>query len=166
MELRSPHGLRLTPVVLENRPENLIEVAPVALERSTKDALLQRSELSQRGIPAAVRRNRSRLEPMHANDAEREVDDGFRAFHEHATAPERRADGKSPFCAAESGLELANLKQPHRIVIAVWHDAEAKAVAARPIVMSLLDETLEAFHRARQRRYELRHFFGRQHRQQ
>ena len=158
--------LRLAPVVLENRPENLIEVPPVALERSAQNAFLQRADFPQRGVAAAVRRNRPRLEPMHADDAEREVDDGPRTFDEHAAAPERRADGKSPFRAAESGLELPHLEQPHRIVVAVGHDAEAEAVAARPLVMRLGDESLEAFHRARQRRDELRHFFARQHRQQ
>src|SRR5688500_2521775 len=127
VKLRTPDGLRLAPVFLEDRPQDLIEIPAVALERAAEDAFLERADLAQRRIAAAVRGDRPGFEAVHADYAEREIDDGFCAFHEYAASPERRANRETPLRAAESRLELPHLKQSHRVLITVRHDGEAKA---------------------------------------
>src|SRR5437660_10635084 len=103
---------------------------------------------------------------MHADNPEREIDDGARARLKHTSTPERRAQRKTPLRAAEPRLELAHLKQPHRVFVAVRHNAVAETVARQPLVVNFADEPMKAVYRTRQRRHELGDFVGAQHGQQ
>ena len=72
--LRDPAALGL-PVLVENRPQRLIQVLAVLQERLAKDAFLHGADLPQRAVAAAVADRRARLEPVHADRLEREADD-------------------------------------------------------------------------------------------
>src|SRR5262245_50961805 len=85
---RTPHRLRAAPVLVEDRPQGLVEVLTVAQERLSQDAFLNRADLSQRTVSAPVRDGSTRLEAMRADRVEREVDHHASAVEERARAPE------------------------------------------------------------------------------
>src|SRR3954465_11507542 len=101
--LRSPVGSRL-PVLVENRPQHLVEVLTVLQERLPQYAFLHRAHLAERAVAAAVTDRRARPQTGHADRAEREADQQLRAVLEHARAPERRSDREPPLRGAEPGL--------------------------------------------------------------
>src|SRR5215203_533584 len=47
VNLRPPHRLATAPIVVEDRPQRLIEILPVAEERLAQHALLHRADLPQ-----------------------------------------------------------------------------------------------------------------------
>ena len=63
---RTPNGLGLDPVVLQDRPQRLVQIFPIPEERSTKHAFLDSAQLPQRPVPAPVLQRGARLEPMAA----------------------------------------------------------------------------------------------------
>ena len=71
----------------EDRPERLIEVDAVSQERTLQDAFLRRAELVQRAVAPAVLERRARLEPVHADHIEHEIEDELGGIHEEAAAP-------------------------------------------------------------------------------
>src|SRR3954454_14388060 len=94
------------PILVEDRPQRLIEVLAVLLERLAKHPFLHRTELAERAVAAAVADRGARLEAMHTDLLEREAHDQLRAFLEHAGAPVRRSDRKAPLGRPEAGLQL------------------------------------------------------------
>src|SRR5689334_24792128 len=98
---RSPGRFGAEPLFGEDRPQHLIEVLAVAEERSPEYALARRADLAQRAAAASVGRRRPRLEPVHADRGEREVERQLRAVDEQAAAPELRRDRESPLADAE-----------------------------------------------------------------
>src|SRR3989442_2715945 len=101
-----PDLLRLQPILVENRPQHLIQLLAIPHERLTKNPFLHRADLLQRAVAATVPDRRTCLEAMHADCFEREVDDELGAFLEDSRAPEGRADRESPFRGAEPRFGL------------------------------------------------------------
>ena len=97
---------------------------------------------------------------------ERKIDHRPCSREKYAPAPERRANRKSPLRAAKSRIELPDLKQAHRILVAIRHDGETETVAEHALLVRFRDEPSESFHGAGQWRHELGDLFGGQHRQQ
>ena len=67
MDPGTPHRLRPAPVLVEDRPQRLVEVFAVAEERLAQDALLLRAHLAERAVAATVRDRSPRLEPVRAD---------------------------------------------------------------------------------------------------
>ena len=67
MDPGTPHGLRTAPVLVQDRPQRLVEVFAVAEERLAQDAFLHRADLAQRAVAATVRDRRPGLEPVRAD---------------------------------------------------------------------------------------------------
>src|SRR4051812_22325277 len=64
-----PDCIRL-PVLVENRPERLIEILAVLEERLAEQPFLDGADFSQRAVPAPVLHGRPSFQPMHANGVE------------------------------------------------------------------------------------------------
>src|SRR5450759_2352684 len=163
---RAPHDALRLPILVQNRPEGLVEIFAVAEERLAQDAFLHRANLPQGAVAATVEDRRAGLEAVRVDGVERKVDDHARAVHAPARAPERRANRESPLGRAEARLQLPHLEDPDGRVHPVGHHREAGVVACGALAVRPRDEPLEAFNRGRGRRDEARHFFGREHRQQ
>src|ERR1043165_377780 len=116
MHARAPHSALRSPILVQDRPQCLVEVLAVAEERLAQDAFLHRADLAQRAVAPPVEDGGAGLEPVSLDDVERKVDDHARAIREHPRAPERRANREAPYGRAESGLELADLEDPDRRV--------------------------------------------------
>src|SRR5262245_26565796 len=99
----------LAPGVAQDGPEALIVIHAVAKERGAKHRFLNRAELLQRAVASAVLESGPRLEPVHADDVEREIKDEPGGIHEDAFAPELRTEREAPFGDVEPWLESANL---------------------------------------------------------
>jgi hypothetical protein len=70
MELRRERGRRLTPLFPEDRPDDLVEVPAIALERAAQDAFLKRPDLAV-ALPRpfdAIDRASRRSTPMTPNE--------------------------------------------------------------------------------------------------
>src|SRR5206468_6469784 len=109
-DAEAPDRLRVAPVVIEQRPEGLIQVLSVAQERPPQDALLHGADFSQRPVAAPVPNGRARFQPMRADDVERKVEHQPAAFDENARSPEIGPDREAPFGRTETGLERADLE--------------------------------------------------------
>ena len=137
--------MRPTPVILEDRPENLIEEPPWTLERAAGGPFLQRAALPAPRSPA-VGGNRARFQAVYADHPERKIDHRPVQPREIAPAPERRANRKSPTSALPSRIELSDLKQAHRILVAIRHDGETETVPSMRSGVRFRDESSEPFH--------------------
>src|SRR5581483_4444242 len=142
-DARTPARFRLAPVVAQNRPERLIVILAVALERAAQDALLHGPQLSKRPVCASIRHGGARLEPVHTEHVEGEVDDHPRAFRKHAGPPVWRRERKSPFGVVETGTERTDAKQSDRRLAAPRHDGEARIFARGALTIAPCDEALE-----------------------
>ena len=79
--------------------------SPFCGERPAQHAFLDRAQLPERAVAAAVLDGRPRFEPMHAEHIEREVDDEPRTIDEDARAPELRGQREPPLGRPERRLE-------------------------------------------------------------
>src|SRR5207237_6890994 len=79
--LRGPAVLCL-PILVENRPQRLIEILAVLQERFAEQAFLHRADLSQRAVAAAVAHGSARLEAVNPDRLEREAHQQFSSFLE------------------------------------------------------------------------------------
>src|SRR5207237_4629154 len=143
----TPDRLRFEPVLLQNCPQSLVQMLAVADKRPPQHALLHRSELSQRAVAASVSERRTRFQPMHAQNLEREVDDQFGAVDEHAETPEFRRQRETPLRSAKGRLERAHLEDTDRCIRSVRHDGEAHILASLPLSNRPIDEASEAIER-------------------
>src|SRR5919202_1366123 len=94
-----PHDFAL-PVLVENRPEDLVEVLAVAEKRLSQDAFLNRAHLLERAVSAAVAQGSARFEAVDSHRIEREGDHELRAFLEHRRSPVPPTHRESPFSSA------------------------------------------------------------------
>src|SRR6185436_16816735 len=163
--LRDPAALGL-PVLVENRPQRLIQVLAVLQKGLAQNAFLHRADLAERTVAAPVADRGPRLETMHTDLFEREPDQQLGAFLEHAGAPVRRSDRKAPLGRAEAGLQLTQLEDPDRRVVAGERHGEARVGPGATLAVRPGDELLEAVHCRRRRRDETRNFLGRQQREE
>src|SRR6059036_2499059 len=107
-----------------------------------------------------------RLEAVHADGLEREVEHELGAVRERSRSPERRPNREAPLRGSPSRLDLPDLEDPDRGIHPVGHDGEAGVGSCRALPIRPHDEALEALDRRRRRRNEPRHFFRREHREQ
>ena len=84
------------PVDVEDRPEHLIVDQPILTERAAKDCFVHCADLAKRAVAAAVADCRPRLEPLHADRAEREVQRVGGTLEKQSSSPERPAQRKTP----------------------------------------------------------------------
>src|SRR5262249_33706203 len=159
---RSPRRLGLQPILVDDRPQQLIQVLAIAKERLPQHALAPGAELAQRAVAAAVQRRRTRFQPMNPDDQEPVVERQRGAVEERACAPELAGEREAPFGRSEVRLERANLHQPDRNVGGPRHDRVADVLPRGALAMRPRDEPLEAFHRRRRRRDEACDLRGRQ----
>src|SRR5688500_18874121 len=66
-------GASRLPVFIQDRVNHLIVVLAISQERAAQQPLLDRANLSQRAVAAAVLNRRARLEPMNADGVECEI---------------------------------------------------------------------------------------------
>src|SRR5688572_981351 len=123
-------------------------------ERSAQHAFLHGAEFAQCAVAASVRYRRARFEPAHTEYFNRKVHHHAPSVHEHARAPELRAEHEAPFRRLERGLELAHLKQSNCRGHAVRHYRETRSAAGRPFGADPRNELLETFDRGWRRRDE------------
>src|SRR5438093_319031 len=135
------------PIVLDDRVEDLVEILSVTHERLPECGFLHRSRLEQRRVAPSVQHGHARLQPMHTERFERELENLLGAVKESARPPERRPDGKSPVRCAETPLGFANLEDPDCGVGSLQRDGEARIRAGRALPQRPRDEALEAFNR-------------------
>src|SRR6188472_422548 len=115
----------------------------VTAERAAQDAFLDRADLAQRAVAAAVGDRRAGFEAMHADRVDREVDDHAGALGEDSRAPELRADRETPLGRQEARFERTQLEDADRGRHAVGHDREAGIVAGLALTVRPHDEALE-----------------------
>src|SRR5262245_42242910 len=84
--LRHPAAFGL-PVLVENRPQRLIEILAVLQERPAEQPFLHRTDLPKRAVPASVVDRSPRLEAMNPDLLEREADQQFGSILEDSGAP-------------------------------------------------------------------------------
>src|SRR2546425_1070625 len=142
------------PVLVENRVQHLIEVTAIVEERLAQDRFPHRAQLLQRAVPATVLHRGTRLEAVHAERLERELDHQLGAVLEPAGAPERRSDREAPFGGREGRGELPDLEDPNRRVVTLQRHREARVSADATLPDRPRNEALEAFNRVRRRRDE------------
>src|SRR5882724_9627121 len=113
------------PILLEDGPERLVVILPVLEKRLAQQPFLHGAHLTQRAVAASVPYRGPGFQPMHADRLEGEVQQELGAFLEHAAAPVGRTNSESPFGGAETGFELAQLKDPDGGIRRVDRDREA-----------------------------------------
>jgi hypothetical protein len=112
-------------ILVDDGVKDLIEILAVLEKRLAQDAFRNRAQLLQ-GAPAPpVPERRARLEPMDAQPAEDELERECGRLEENARAPVGGSERKSPLGGPEIRLELANLDDSDRRVLARQHDREA-----------------------------------------
>ena len=155
------------PVLVENRPEHLVEILAVLEERLAQHALLHGADLPQRAVAAAV------LEPPRAPRADARRPSRTRSRPSVQLLPgtrrcPRTADPiANPHSAVpKPGSSSRSWKMPIAVSMPVERDREAGIRAGLALPQRPRDEALEAFNRGRRRRNEPRHFFRRQHREE
>src|SRR5438552_3340535 len=109
MDARGGRDPMLAPILLEQRPQHLIDVLAVAAGRPPQNALFDGAELPERGVAAAVLEQHARFEPSRADRAEREGSDEADRFDENTGAARRRRHGAFPLRHFESRSQLSNL---------------------------------------------------------
>src|SRR5258705_11207770 len=87
----------VAPVLLEHRPEHLVEVFAAAADRTPKHALLRRAKLAEGAIGAPVLQEYTGLEAMRAERAEGERPHEAGRFQEDAAPPRPRVQRAFPF---------------------------------------------------------------------
>src|SRR5437879_1724630 len=86
----------LRPVVLQHRPQHLVDIFTATPGRASQNALLHGAELSERAVRASVLQQHARLEPMRADRAERKRADRARGFEKDPGAAGRRRQRRFP----------------------------------------------------------------------
>src|SRR5437867_5040275 len=121
----APMTVRL-PVLVQNRPEHLVQIFPVLEERLAQHALLNGADLTERAVAAAVADRCPRLQAVNADGLERETHHELGSFLKDPGPPERRPDRESPLRRAEPGIQLAQLEDTDRRIRALQSDREAR----------------------------------------
>src|SRR4051812_10746305 len=133
------------------RPQQLLHVAAVGLERLREHAFGLRADFLERAVAAPVVGDRTRFEAMHVQNLEGEARSKHCRFREDASAPECRAEREAPIRDEERRILRAQLNQAGRFVETVRHDAEARALAPPPLAMRPRDESFECLDRGGRR---------------
>src|SRR5689334_13471216 len=101
----------VAPVLLEHRPEHLVEVIAAAADRTTQHAFLRGAKFAECAVRAAVLQQHARFESMRPKRAERERADQARSFQEDAAAARRWRERAFPFSGFKTGIELPHLQK-------------------------------------------------------
>ena len=157
-QLVERQGARVPPIVGEDRPERLIEVDAVSQKRTLQHAFLRRAELVERAVAAAVLECRTRLEPVHPDHIEREVEDERGGLHEQAAAPVLRAQREAPLGDVERRLKRPDLEQADNRVGVLERDPERERLSGFTLPLRPRDELLEPVKCRRRRRDQPRDF--------
>src|SRR5438309_3962292 len=99
------------PIVLQHRPEHLIDVFAGASRRTAKNAFLNGAKLPERAVGAAVLQQHARLEPMRAERPECERPHEPSGFEKGARAARRRRQRAFPFGRFKRRIEAPNLQR-------------------------------------------------------
>ena len=129
-------------------------------------AFSDRAELADGGVAARVLLGHARLQAVHAERLEGEPQNQPAGVLEEALAPPRRSERDAPLRRAETGRELANLHQAHRVVVAVRDDREAGVAPRLTLPRRRGDEAGEPVRHLGRGRHEPGDFGRRDERQQ
>ena len=133
------------PVDVEDRPERLVVDPPVLAERAAKDASWTAPILRSAALPRPLPSCRTRLEPLHADGAEREVQRVGGPFQEQIRFPRTAGPARNPIPRWRSGVEGPQLEHPYWPLHAPRHHAQAHVRALLALLVRPGDEPLEAF---------------------
>src|SRR5438876_10492063 len=101
----------LTPVLLQQRPEHLIDVVAVPANRAAQNPFLDGAELPQRRVAATVLEQHARLEPPRPDGVEGKGSNQTDRFDEDTVASRRRRHRTFPFRHFKCGIKPPNLDE-------------------------------------------------------
>src|SRR6267154_4646429 len=101
----------LTPVLLQQRPEHLIDVLPFTANRAAENPFLDGAELPERRVAAAILKQHARLEPPRADRVEGKGSHQTDCFEEDTAASRRRRHGAFPLADFKRGIKPSNLNE-------------------------------------------------------
>src|SRR5215207_4788943 len=154
VHLHLRRGAQRLPVFGGDCPQHLIEVVVVPPQRLPEHRFLDRAQLAECTVAAAIGRRRACLESQHAERVEYPVDDQGRRRVEQALAPELHSECKPPLRPFALRLDRANLEQAHRLLVSRRYHGQADRLAGGALASRTGDERLESLEGVRWRRDE------------
>src|SRR3989442_6079332 len=142
------------PVFLENRPHNVVLVAPSTFETLPEHKFGNCTEFAERAVTASVQGRGPTLETMDVERLEGERQECRRVFHERAGSPERRSEYEPHLGGLECAPEPPDLKHADGGRLPVRYNAETEETPRSALPVSPRDEPLEPVPCLRRRREE------------